>query len=109
MPGGSHWGTAPVWSNADAEALKGFGSKLGAAGTAVDALLTFSDVLNGAPAGEEAAQFGGRTLGAMGGGWLAGAAWGSFVGPEGTLIVGFLGALGGGIGGEKVVNWMMGK
>jgi hypothetical protein len=109
MPGGAHWGTAPVWSNADVEALKGFSSKLGAAGTAADALLTFTDVINGAPAGKEAAQFGGRTLGAMGGGWLAGAAWGSFVGPEGTLIVGFLGALGGGIGGEKFVNWMMGK
>ena len=109
LPGGSHWGTAPVWSSADVEALKGFGSKLGAAGTVVDGLLTINDVLHGAPAGEEAAQFGGRTLGAMGGGFLAGAAWGSFVGPEGTLIVGFLGALGGGIGGEKFVNWMMGK
>jgi hypothetical protein len=109
MPGGSHWGTAPVWSNADVEALKGFGSKLGTAGTVVDGLLTVNDVLHGAPAGEEAAKFGGRTLGAMGGGWLAGAAWGSFVGPEGTLVVGFLGALGGGIGGEKFVNWMMGK
>ncbi len=109
LPGGSHWGTAPVWSNADVEALKGFGSKLGTAGTVVDSLLTINDVLHGAPAGEEAAQFGGRTLGAVGGGWLAGAAWGSFVGPEGTLVVGFLGALGGGIGGEKFVNWMMGK
>jgi hypothetical protein len=109
MPGGGHWGTAPVWSNADAEALKGFGSKLGTAGTVIDGLLTVNDVLHGAPAGEEAAQFGGRTLGAMGGGWLAGAAWGSLVGPEGTLVVGFLGALGGGIGGEEFVNWMMGK
>ncbi|WP_101948007.1 hypothetical protein [Mycobacterium sp. 3519A] len=109
LPGGGHWGNAPVWSNADAEALKGFGSKLGTAGTVVDGLLTINDVLHGAPAFEEGAQFGGRTLGAMGGGWLAGAAWGSLVGPEGTLVVGFLGALGGGIGGEKFVDWMMGK
>lgn len=109
MPGGEHWGKAPVWSHADVEALRGFGSKLGTAGTVVDGLLTFGDVLDGAPAGEEAAQFGGRTLGAIGAGWAAGAAWGSLVGPQGTLAVGFLGAVGGGIGGEKVVNWMMGK
>jgi hypothetical protein len=109
LPGGGHWGNAPVWSNADAEALKGFGSKLSTVGTVVDAIVTGIDITNGAPAGEELSQLGGRTLGAMGGGWLAGAAWGSLVGPEGTLVVGFLGALGGGIGGEKVVNWMMGK
>jgi hypothetical protein len=109
MPGGAHWGTAPVWSHADVEALKGFGSKLGTAGTVVDVFVTGVDIWNGAPAGEEAAQFGGRTLGAVGGGWLAGAAWGSLVGPEATLIVGFLGAIGGGIGGEKAVNWMVGK
>jgi hypothetical protein len=98
-----------VWSHADVEALKGFGSKLGTAGTAVDLLITSVDVYNGAAAGEELAQFGGRTLGTMGGGWAAGAAWGSFVGPQGTLVVGFLGAIAGGVGGEKVVNWMMGK
>jgi hypothetical protein len=109
MPSGGHWGTAPVWSHADVEALKGFGSSLGVAGTVVDGLLTVGDVLNGAPAGQEAAQFGGRTGGAILGGWAAGAAWGSLVGPEGTLIVGFLGAIGGGIGGEKFVNWMIGK
>jgi hypothetical protein len=109
MPGGSHWGTAPVWSHADVEALKGFGSKLGAAGTVLDGFVTTYDVIGGAPLGEEAAQFGGRTLGTIGGGWAAGALWGSFVGPQGTLVVGFLGALAGGIGGEKVVNMMMGK
>ncbi|WP_101948033.1 hypothetical protein [Mycobacterium sp. 3519A] len=109
LPGGRHWGTAPVWSNADVEALKGFGTKLSIAGTAVDGLLTLNDVLHGAPALEESAKFGGRTLGAMGGGLLAGAAWGSLIGPEGTLIFGFLGALSGGFGGDKLVTWMMGK
>lgn len=109
LPSGSHWGSAPVWSHADVEALKGFGSKLGMAGTAVDGILTGADIISGAPADEELSQLGGRTLGAVGGGWLAGAAWGSLVGPKGTLIVGFLGAIGGGVGGEKFVNWMMGK
>ena len=109
LPSGQHWGTAPVWSHADIEALKGFGSKLGVGGTVVDAVLTVGDVLNGAPAGQEAAQFGGRTGGAVVGGWAAGAAWGTLVGPQGTLIVGFLGAIGGGIGGEKFVNSMIGK
>jgi len=109
LPSGEHWGKAPVWSHADAEALKGFGSKLGVAGTAVDFALTSVDMVNGAPRGEELAQFGGRTLGSIGAGWAAGAAWGTFVGPHGTLVVGFLGAIGGGFGGEKVVNWMMGK
>jgi hypothetical protein len=89
--------------------LKGFGSKLGVAGTVVDVMVTGFDVANGAPLGEEAAQFGGRTLGAIGGGFATGAAWGSLVGPEGTLIVGFLGAIGGGIGGEKFVNVLLGK
>ncbi|CAN7212805.1 hypothetical protein [Mycolicibacterium frederiksbergense] len=109
MPSGAHWGNAPVWSHADVEALKGFGSKLGWAGTAVDAAVSYSDWRIGAPAGEEIAQFGGRTLGTIGGGWAAGALWGSTVGPHGTLVVGFLGAIAGGVGGEKVVNWMMGK
>ncbi|MDV3130003.1 hypothetical protein M1247_34220 [Mycobacterium sp. 21AC1] len=109
MPGGEHWGKAPVWSHADAEALKGFGSKLGNFGTLIDGVITFNDVMHGAPAGQEAAEFGGRTAGTMLGGWAAGAAWGTFVGPEGTLIVGFLGAVGGGIGGEEFVDWMMGK
>lgn len=109
LPSGQHCGNAPVWSHADVEALKGFGTKLGLAGTAVDVIVTGFDVANGAPLGEEAAQFGGRTLGAIGGGFAAGAAWGSFVGPQGTLIVGFLGAVGGGIGGEKFVNVLLGK
>lgn len=109
MPGGAHWGNAPVWSQADVEALKGFGSRLGNAGTAVDLVLTGVDIYNGASTGEELAQFGGRTLGTIGGGWAAGAAWGTLVGPQGTLVVGFLGAIAGGIGGEKVVNMMMGK
>ncbi|MDH6198128.1 hypothetical protein M2272_004787 [Mycobacterium frederiksbergense] len=109
MPGGEHWGKAPVWSHADAEALKGFGSKLGNFGTAIDAVITVNDMLHGAPVGEELAEFGGRTGGTMLGGWAAGAAWGSLVGPEGTLVVGFLGAMAGGIWGEKAVDWMMGK
>ncbi|MEZ0342463.1 hypothetical protein ACAG25_21080 [Mycobacterium sp. pV006] len=109
LPTGSHWGTAPVWSHADAEALKAFGSRLGLAGTVVDAFATGYDVYNGAPPDEEFARFGGRTAGAWVGGWTAGALWGSFVGPQGTLAVGFLGALAGGIGGEEVVEWMMGR
>ena len=109
MPSGAHWGTAPVWSQSDVEALKGFGSRLGSAGTAVDLVLTGVDIYNGASTGEELAQFGGRTLGTIGGGWAAGAAWGSLVGPQGTLVVGFLGAIAGGIGGEIAVNKMMGK
>ena len=109
MPSGEHWGKAPVWSHADVEALKGFGSKLGAVGTGADAVITAIDILQGAPLGTEAAEFGGRTAGTMLGGWAAGAAWGTLVGPEGTLVVGFLGALAGGIGGEKAVDWMMGK
>ena len=109
LPSGSHWGTAPVWSHADVEALKGFGSKIGFAGTGVDALTSIYDSLQGAPADQELAQFGGRTAGSILGGWAAGAAWGTFVGPHGTLVVGFLGAIGGGIGGEKVVNSMIGK
>ncbi|OMC33700.1 hypothetical protein A5740_11375 [Mycobacterium sp. GA-1841] len=109
MPSGEHWGKAPVWSHADAEALKGFGSKLGTIGTGVDAAITAIDILNGAPAGEELAQLGGRTGGTMLGGWAAGAAWGTLVGPEGTLVVGLLGAMAGGIWGEKAVDWMMGK
>lgn len=109
MPTNAHVANGPVWSQADVDALKGFGSKLGWAGTAVDAAVSYADWRNGAPAGEEIAQFGGRTLGTIGGGWAAGAAWGTFVGPQGTLVVGFLGAIAGGVGGEKVVNWMMGK
>ncbi|MGV9802489.1 hypothetical protein ACWDTP_31015, partial [Mycobacterium sp. NPDC003449] len=109
MRGGEHWGKAPVWSHADAEALKSFGSKLGVAGTGVDTAITAIDIMNGAPVGEELAELGGRTGGAMLGGWAAGAFWGSFVGPEGTLVVGFLGAMAGGIGGEAAVDWMMGK
>lgn len=109
MRAGEHWGKAPVWTHADAEALKGFGSKLGAVGTGVDAAITAIDILNGAPAGQELAELGGRTGGTMLGGWAAGAAWGTFVGPEGTLVVGLLGAMAGGIWGEKAVDWMMGK
>ena len=49
-------------------ALKGFGSKLSTAGTVVDAIVTGIDIAHGAPAGEELAQLGGRTLGSVGGG-----------------------------------------
>lgn len=76
---------------------------------AADFAITSVDVLTGAPAGEEFVQLGGRTAGTVFGGWAAGAAWGTLVGPQGTLVVGFLGAIAGGIGGETAVNWMMGK
>lgn len=109
LPTGEHWGNAPVWSQADIDALKKFGGRLGGAGTFLDAVLTWQDWQNGEPAAEAFGKLGGRSLGTMLGGFGAGAAWGSFVGPHGTLAVGFLGALVGGFGGEKAVNWMMGK
>lgn len=104
LPQGRHWGGAPVWSKADAKALEVFGRKLGYAGIGLDALLTFDDIAHGAPRGEEIAKLGGRTLGGIAGGFAAGAAWGSLVGPEGTLIVGLLGAVAGGLGGENLVK-----
>ncbi|OBH16332.1 hypothetical protein EHH44_11995 [Mycolicibacter terrae] len=108
LPNGRHWGSAQVWSKADAQALEMFGRKLGYAGIGLDTLLTFDNIAHGAPKSEEIAKLGGRTLGGIAGGFAAGAAWGSLVGPEGTLIVGLLGAVAGGIGGEKLVTLGLG-
>lgn len=108
LPNGRHWGSAQVWSKADAQALEMFGRRLGYAGIGLDALLTFDNIEHGAPKGEEIAKLGGRSLGGIAGGFAAGAAWGSLVGPEGTLIVGLLGAVAGGIGGEKLVTLGLG-
>jgi hypothetical protein len=41
--------------------------------------------------------------------WGAGALWGSLVGPEGTLIVGFLGGIAGAIAGKDAVDLALGK
>lgn len=109
LPHGRHWGDAPVWSEGDAMALEAFGKRLGAAGLGLDALITLGDISHGQPAPPAIAEFGGRTLGGMLGAAGAGAAWGSLVGPEGTLIVGLLGAIGGAIGGEKFVKWALGE
>lgn len=108
LPNGRHWGSAQVWSKADAQALEMFGRRLGSAGIGLDTLLTFDNITQGAPKGEEIAKLGGRTLGGIAGGFAAGAAWGSLVGPEGTLIVGLLGGVAGGIGGEKLVTLGLG-
>jgi hypothetical protein len=109
LPGGRHWGDAPVWSESDAEALEAFGRKLTIAGVGLDAVITSLDVAHGAPAGPAAAEFGGRTLGGIAGAAAAGALWGSFVGPEGTLIAGFLGGVAGAFGGDEAVKWALGK
>lgn len=108
LPTGEHWGNAPVWTKTDVEALKGFGSKLGWAGTVVDVVSTGVGVAHGDPAGPAVAQLGGRTMGGIAGGWAAGALWGSLVGPEGTLIVGFLGGIAGGIAGDEFVKSALG-
>lgn len=108
LPNGRHWGGTPVWSKADAQALEVFGRRLGYAGIGLDALLTYDNIAHGSPKGEEIAKLGGRSLGGIAGGFAAGAAWGSLVGPEGTLIVGLLGAVAGGIGGEKLVTLGLG-
>ena len=109
LPGGRHWGDAPVWSESDAKALEAFGRKLTIAGVGLDAVLTSLDVAHGAPAGPAAAEFGGRTLGGVAGAAAAGALWGSFVGPEGTLIAGFLGGVAGAFGGDEAVKWALGR
>ncbi|MGV0836690.1 putative alpha/beta hydrolase [Mycolicibacterium thermoresistibile] len=109
LPSGQHWGDAPTWSQADIHAMKTLGTRIGGVGTAIDFALTLHDWQSGEPLGEATARFGGRTLGTALGGFGAGAAWGSFVGPHGTLAVGFLGAIVGGFGGEKAVDLMMGK
>ena len=109
LPGGRHWGDAPVWSESDAKALEAFGRKLTIAGVGLDAVITTIDVTQGAPAGPAAAEFGGRTLGGFAGGWAAGALWGSLVGPEGTLIVGFLGGVTGAWLGDEAVKKALGE
>ncbi|OBG35436.1 hypothetical protein [Mycolicibacter heraklionensis] len=108
LPQGRHWGDAPAWSKTDADALKTLGKRLSLAGISLDGLLTVNDILNGAPASEEVPKLGGRTAGAWLGGFAAGAAWGSWVGPEGTVLVGLLGSIAGGFGGDKLVQKMMG-
>jgi hypothetical protein len=110
LPHGRHWGDAPVWSESDAKALEGFGRKLTYGGVGLDAVLTTLEVAQGAqPLGPAAAEFGGRTLGGFAGGWAAGALWGSLVGPEGTLIVGFLGGIAGATLGEDAVKKALGQ
>jgi hypothetical protein len=109
LPQGKHWGDAQVWSKADVDALKTLGKRLSVAGIALDGAVTISDIMNGAPGREEFARLGGRSAGAWLGGFAAGAAWGSWVGPEGTVIVGLIGSVAGGLGGDKVVQMMMGQ
>lgn len=109
LPNGRHWGDRPVWSESDAKALEAFGRKLTYAGVGLDAAITGIDIIQGAPAGPAAAELGGRTLGGFAGGWAAGALWGSLVGPEGTLIVGFLGGIAGAWGGEELVKKALGE
>jgi hypothetical protein len=92
------------------EALEAFGRKLSHAGVGSDGALTTVDVIEGAqPLGPAAAEFGGRTAGGFVGGWAAGALWGSLVGPEGTLIVGFLGGIAGAALGEDAVKKALGQ
>ena len=98
-----------MWSETDAKALEAFGKRLGAAGIGLDALITIGDIAHGEPFDPAVAKFGGRTLGGILGGAATGAAWGSPVGPEGTLIVGLLGAIAGAWGGEKFVKWDLGE
>jgi hypothetical protein len=107
LPTGQHW-HGPVWSEADVAALKRFGTKIGWAGTVIDAWIAYSDWQHGEPLGDAATKFGGSTLGSAGLGWAGGALWGSFVGPEGTLIAGFLGAIAGGVGGEMISDRILG-
>ena len=109
LPGGRHWGDAPIWSESDAKALKAFGRKLTVAGVGLDAVITRLDVAHRAPVGPAAAEFGGRTLRGIAGSAAAGALWASFVGPEGSLIAGFLGGIAGACGGDEAVKWALGK
>jgi hypothetical protein len=109
VPQGAHWGDRPVWSEADATALEGFGRKLGRAGVGLDFLVTGYDVANGAPVGPAVAELGGRTAGGFAGGFIAGGLWGSFVGPEGTLAVGLAGGVLGSFGGDTIVKMMLGE
>ncbi|MCV7314258.1 hypothetical protein H7J77_01665 [Mycolicibacillus parakoreensis] len=107
LPTGVHNWTS--FSEADAKALKTLGSRIGLVGNALDGLVTVNDILRGEAWQPAVERLAGRTGGSILGGWAAGAAWGTLVGPEGTLIVGALGALAGGIGGDKAVGWMIGE
>ncbi len=107
LPTGVHnWTT---FSEADAKALKTLGTRIGLVGNALDGLVTVNDILHGEAWQPAVEKLAGRTGGSILGGWAAGAAWGTLVGPEGTLIVGALSALAGGIGGDKAVGWMLGE
>ncbi|MBO0882293.1 MAG: hypothetical protein J2P17_18535 [Mycobacterium sp.] len=109
VPRGQHWApNVPVWSESDAKALEGFGRHLTKAGIGLDALVTGYDVASGAPLGPAAAGLGARAAGGFAGGWAAGSLWGSLVGPEGTLIVGFLGGVAGAAGADKLVQTALG-
>jgi hypothetical protein len=108
LPGGRHWGDAPIWSESDAKALKAFGRNLTVAGVGLDAVITRLDVAHRAPVGPAAAEFGGRTLTGIAGSAAAGARWGSLVGPQGSLIAGFLGVIAGACG-DEAVKWALGK
>lgn len=110
IPNGRHWAPdVPRWSESDAKALEAFGRKLTVAGVGLDAIITSYDIANGAPAGPAVAELGGRTVGGILGGMAAGAAWGSLVGPEGTLIVGLLGGIAGATLGEDAVKAALGE
>jgi hypothetical protein len=110
IPNGRHWAPdVPRWSESDARALETFGRKLTVAGIGLDAIITSYDIANGAPAGPAVAELGGRTVGGVLGGMAVGAAWGSLVGPEGTLIVGFLGAIAGAALGDEAVKAALGE
>jgi len=109
LPGGRHWGDVPIWSESNATALEAFGRTLTIAGVGLDAVITSRDVAHRAPVGPAAAQFGRRTLGGIARGAAAGALWGSFVGPERSLIAGFLGAIAGAFGDDEAMIWALGK
>jgi hypothetical protein len=108
LPHGQHWGDQRVWSKGDAEALESLGRRLGYAGILLDSALTANEIAHGAPLNNEVARLGGRTLGGILGSAGAAAAWGSFVGPEGTVIMGLLGAFAGAWGGDELIKWGIG-
>jgi hypothetical protein len=108
LPTGRHWHGVEIWPEADVEALKRFGNRIGWAGTAIDAWIAYCDWERGEPGGDVLTKLGGSTFGSMLGGWAGGALWGSFVGPEGTLVAGFLGAIAGGLGGEVISDRIVG-
>ena len=108
IPHGAHWGDQQIWSKVDAEALETLGRRLGYAGIFLDSALTVNEIAHGAPLNNEVARLGGRTLGGVLGSAGAAAAWGSLVGPEGTVIMGLLGAFAGAWGGDEIIKWGIG-